>query len=73
MHTMWNETERRVRFLSIVAPGGLEEYYAEVAGYIPTGGKPDIDRVIEASTRYGIELDMLSLLDIIERHQVQLA
>ena len=31
MHTMWNETERRVRFLSIVAPGGLEAYYAEVA------------------------------------------
>jgi mannose-6-phosphate isomerase-like protein (cupin superfamily) len=73
MHTMWNETDRRVRFLSIVAPGGLEEYYAEVASYIPTGGKPDMDRVLEASARFGIELDMLSLLDIIERHQVQLA
>ena len=73
MHTMWNKTERHVRFLSVVAPGGLEEYYAEVASYIPMGGKPDIDRVLEASTRFGIELDMLSLLDIIERHQVQLA
>ncbi len=73
MHTMWTETERRVRFLSVVAPGGLEEYYAEVASYIPMGGKPDIDRVLEASTRFGIELDMLSLLDIIESHQVQLA
>ena len=73
MHTMWNETERRVRFLSVVAPGGLEAYYAEVAGYIPMGGKPDIERVLEASARFGIELDMLSLLDIIERHQVQLA
>ena len=73
MHTMWNESDRHVRFLSVVAPGGLEEYYAEVASYIPTGGKPDMDRVLEASARFGIELDMLSLLDIMERHQVQLA
>ena len=73
MHTMWNETERRVRFLSVVAPGGLEAYYAEVASYITIGGKADIDRVLDASARFGIELDMLSLLDIMERHQVQLA
>jgi mannose-6-phosphate isomerase-like protein (cupin superfamily) len=73
MHTMWNETERRVRFLSVVAPGGLERYYAEVAAVVPSQGKPDIDAVIATSARYGIELDMLSLYDIIERHHVQLA
>jgi mannose-6-phosphate isomerase-like protein (cupin superfamily) len=73
MHTMWNETERRVRFLSIVAPGGLEQYYAEVAAVVPLRGKPDIDAVLAASARHGVELDMLSLYDILEKHQVQLA
>jgi len=73
MHTMWNETDRTVRFLTVVAPGGLEQYYAEVGRHITQGGKPDIDRILEASARHGIELDMLSLLDIMERHQVQLA
>ncbi len=73
MHTMWNETDRRVRFLAIVAPGGLERYYGEVAALVASSGKPDIDGVIAASAKYGIELDMLSLYDIIERHQVQLA
>ena len=73
MHTMWNETDRKASFLSVVAPGGLEAYYAEVASYIPSNGKPDMDRVLDASARFGIELDMLSLLDIMERHQVQLA
>ena len=73
MHTMWNETDRRVRFLAIIAPGGLERYYGEVAALVPTRGKPDMDGVIATSARYGIELDMLSLYDIIERHQVQLA
>ena len=73
MHTMWNETDRRVRFLSVIAPGGLERYYAEVGVLVPSGGKPDIDAVLVASARYGIELDMLSLYDIIERHHVQLA
>src|SRR5215210_4472070 len=38
MHTMWNETERRVRFLAIVAPGGLERYYEEVAAAVPARG-----------------------------------
>jgi len=73
MHTMWNETERRVRFLSVIAPGGLERYYAEVATLIRPAGKPDMEAVLATSDRYGIELDMLSLLDILERHQVQLA
>ena len=73
MHTMWNETERRVRFLSVLAPGGLEQYYAEVAAVVPLRGKPDIEAVLAASARYGVELDMMSLYDIIERHQVQLA
>ena len=73
MHTMWNETERRVRFLSVVAPGGLEQYYAEVAAVVPLRGRPNIEAVLAASARHGVELDMLSLYDIIERHQVQLA
>jgi len=73
MHTMWNETERPVRFLSVIAPGGLEQYYAEVAAMVPLRGKPDIEGVLAASARHGVELDMLSLYDIIERHQVQLA
>jgi hypothetical protein len=57
----------------VVAPGGLERYYAEVAAVVPVRGKPDIEAVLAASARFGIELDMLSLYDIIERHQVQLA
>ena len=73
MHTMWNETDRRVRFLSVIAPGGLEKYYAEVAAVVPVRGKPDIEAVLAASERHGVDLDMLSLYDIIERHQVQLA
>ena len=73
MHTMWNETDRGVRFLSVVAPGGLERYYAEVGAVVPVRGKPDIEAVLAASARFGIELDMLSLYDIIERHGVQLA
>ena len=73
MHTMWNESERRVRFLSVIAPGGLERYYEEVAAVVPARGRPDIAAVHAASSRYGIELDMLSLYDIIERHHVQLA
>ena len=72
-HTYWNEGERPARFLDVVSPGGVEAYYEEVSAAIPASGVVDVSRVLEISLRHGIEFDMESLLDIMERHQVQLA
>lgn len=84
-HTIWNarpedRKERggrgpgeTARFLAVVVPGGLERYYEKVASFIREGGKPDVPSILEASAEHGVEIDMLSLLDIIERHKVELA
>jgi mannose-6-phosphate isomerase-like protein (cupin superfamily) len=84
-HTMWNarpeDPKERggrgpgetARFLAVVAPGGLERYYEKVASFIREGGKPDVPSILAASAEHGVEIDMLSLLDIIERHKVELA
>jgi mannose-6-phosphate isomerase-like protein (cupin superfamily) len=46
-HTFANDTDERVRFLCVCAPGGFEEYFrALVAG--------DEERVAAASERYGL-------------------
>jgi len=72
-HTYWNEDERPARFLDVISPGGLEAFYEEIAAAIPASGVVDVARVLEISRKYGIEFDMESLGDIMERHQVQLS
>ena len=77
-HTFWvglDET-RPARFLAVVAPGGMDEYYQDVATHIPppdAGRGPNIDAVLEASAHHGVEVDMLSLYDLIERYGLALA
>lgn len=85
LHTFWNErppapAERdgrgpgeEVRFLSVAAPAGLESYYQAVAAHIPAKGPPNVDAILAVSTDYGIDVDMRSLLDIVERYEVVLA
>jgi len=72
-HTYWNAGERPARFLDVVSPGGVEAFYEEVAAAIPASGIVDVARVLEISRGHGIEFDMESLMDIMERHQVQLS
>lgn len=52
---------------------GLERYYEKVASFVRNGAKPDVPSILAVSTEHGVEVDMLSLLDIIERHKVELA
>jgi mannose-6-phosphate isomerase-like protein (cupin superfamily) len=84
-YTFWNErplapSERDgrapgevARFLGIAAPAGLESYYQAVAEHIPAKGPPDVEAILAVSGDYGIEVDMHSLLDIVERYGVALA
>lgn len=84
-HTFWNARPEAMlerdgkgpgealRLLAVFAPGGLERYYAAVAALVPNGATPDVPSILEVSAVHGVEVEMLSLLDIIERHKVELA
>jgi quercetin dioxygenase-like cupin family protein len=72
-HTFWNEGDAPVRFLEMSTPGGLERWYEEIAAVIPARGEIEVGKVLEISRRFGIDFDMESLLDIMERHAVLLA
>lgn len=72
-HTFWNSGSRPARFQQIAAPGGLERYYRALAPLIPQGGTPDVDAVFALSSPHGLEFDVDSLIDIIDRHRVRLA
>jgi mannose-6-phosphate isomerase-like protein (cupin superfamily) len=72
-HTFWNAGSVPVRFQETAAPGGLELYYQALAPLIPRGGSPDTEAVFALSAPHGLEFDLDSLVDIIERHNVRLA
>jgi quercetin dioxygenase-like cupin family protein len=77
-HTVWVETDAPApaRWLAVLSPGGLERYYEDVAAHVPgsAGGRgPDMPGVLAAGARHGVEVDMMSLYDLIARHGLALA
>lgn len=67
LHSFRNETEHPARMLISVAPAGLEEMFFEVGQPVPTGSlsappptKDEIDSLVAAAPRYGIEIKIPS-------------
>ena len=59
-HSFVVEGERPARFLNVITPGGMEEFFAAVGS--PAGGEglppaapPDIDRLVAVGNEFGIE------------------
>ncbi len=71
-HARWNSGDEPGRFYEIVAPGGVEAYYREVASVIADQRPADVRQVLEISARHGLEFDMASLYELVERHQLEL-
>lgn len=62
-HTFKNETDRPARMIVTVAPAGLEQMFFEVGIPLPEGStqtlpptREEIDRLIAAAPRFGIDL-----------------
>jgi quercetin dioxygenase-like cupin family protein len=63
VHSFKNEGTKTVRMLITVAPAGFEQMFLEVGQPLPPGvttappaSKEDVDRLIQAASRYGLEL-----------------
>lgn len=72
-HTFWNAGSIPARLVEIIAPGGFEHYFAELERLIPTDGPPNLDEIAALAGRYGLEFDMSSLSDLMERYGLRLA
>ncbi|WP_231962154.1 cupin domain-containing protein [Symmachiella dynata] len=62
LHCFKNETDQPARMLISVAPAGLEQMFLEVgqplddAEMTPPPSRADIDKLLEAAPRYGVEI-----------------
>jgi mannose-6-phosphate isomerase-like protein (cupin superfamily) len=55
VHTFSNPGEVPVRFLSLMSPGGFEQYFRDLRDAFGDG-PPDVDRIGEIAGRYDIEI-----------------
>lgn len=70
-HTFWNAGHSPARILEIIAPGGFERYFDELADlFVKAGGTPDRAEIIQLAERYGLHFDMSSVEGIMRKYGV---
>ena len=55
VHTFSNASDRPVRMLNVMAPGGFEQYLKEVAAATPPGAPPDPEAMARIASKYDFE------------------
>jgi quercetin dioxygenase-like cupin family protein len=66
-HAFWNASDDVTVVLETISPGGFEEYFAELAPLFPQQGAPDFEAMTAVQARYGLEMDLGSIGQLVER------
>jgi mannose-6-phosphate isomerase-like protein (cupin superfamily) len=66
-HTFFNPGDEEARLLEVISPAGFEDYFTELAAFFPADAPPDLDGMIDATGRYGLEMDFESLDRLVRR------
>jgi quercetin dioxygenase-like cupin family protein len=69
-HAFWNAGDKPARALEIISPAGFEQYFAEIAPFLPPTrpGPPDERALLAIQARYGLEMDLGSIPTLVKRH-----
>jgi mannose-6-phosphate isomerase-like protein (cupin superfamily) len=65
-HTFWNAGDEPCRILEIIAPGGFEDFFDELAD-AGAAGPPEPEWLAALGARYGLEFDFESIPGLCER------
>lgn len=66
-HAFWSATDEETRLLEIIAPGGFDAYFADLAPVLASPQGPDVERMAEIRARYGLTVDVTSIASLSER------
>jgi quercetin dioxygenase-like cupin family protein len=68
-HAFWNPADTPARALEIISPPAFASYFEEVAPLLPPNheGPPDVAALEAVRAKYGLEMDMSSRPELIER------
>ena len=71
-HAFWNAGDEPARVLEIIAPGGLEDYFASMGELLAAGGPPDPAARQALGQRFGLDLDIDSIPRLAAEHSLKL-
>ena len=71
-HTFWNAGPEPARLVEIISPAGFERYFGEGAAVLSAGGPPDVARIAEIASRFGVTMHMERVPELMERYRVSL-
>jgi quercetin dioxygenase-like cupin family protein len=67
-HAFWNRSSEPAKVLELIAPGGFEDYFREIAPLLPPNvPAPDMQRLAAVVAKYGLEMDPESIAVISAR------
>lgn len=64
-HTFWNAGEEQFRVLELIAPGGIEQLFRQLA---EPGGEYDPATLPPLAAQYGCEVDFEATMSLVQRH-----
>lgn len=67
MHAMWNPTDQEARMIEIIAPGGFEGFFHDLADLVASGNF-DPASMEPVAAAYGLFFDMTWVPDLVERY-----
>ena len=72
-HAFWNESEEEARVLEMITPAGFDDYFRELAPLYAeaTNGRPDPERAAALYAKYGLDLDISSVPQLIQAHNLR--
>jgi mannose-6-phosphate isomerase-like protein (cupin superfamily) len=71
-HSFWNAGDEPARILEIISPAGFEKYFEEMVD-MRAEGPPNPDAIRELASRYGLEMNLASVPDLVQRFGLRLA
>ncbi|MDQ4078823.1 MAG: cupin domain-containing protein [Chloroflexota bacterium] len=72
-HTFWNAGPTPARLLEVIWPAGFERYFEELDQLLSsTAGQPDPTQIVQLADKHGMEMDMGSLPELMEKYDLKL-
>jgi quercetin dioxygenase-like cupin family protein len=71
-HSFWNAGDEPARILEIISPAGFEKYFEEAVD-MRAVGPPNPDALRALAARYGLEMNLESIPELIQRFGLRLA
>ncbi|HEX6711486.1 MAG TPA: cupin domain-containing protein [Rubrobacter sp.] len=71
-HAFWNPCPEPARIIEIFSPAGFERYFEGLAEILSAGCPPDISRLEELASRYGMPFHWERMEEIMGQHNLRL-